>query len=308
MKIKSFKQITCKLVFTGLMLNLMATSLPLHAQQKTEAQLRQRWEEEQRQKAKEFKKTKRLEYVKREIERLKTQLKKMRKARAIVIVLIGGMGATIAVVGAGIFGAAGVAILFSGSVLTIPALIVAGLALTGASFGVHLMGLAGGTAAFMTLFNTVATKKTIKKLEQIETTYPRTLTKKQKLVIKQLKNELKNPITRGIAQAVAEKKALDTIVQSVLDNNPQFKQSLGNKATKRLSKHIRWNWQLANLKNVLSSVKKWHPKYLPLAMKLKIKKSQLKKLHKKYPQLKSQKQPVDDFTNKIKQLRVGLAN
>jgi len=340
MKIKLFKRTTSKLVFTGLMLNLIATSLPLRAisfpeprsaQEAAEQQRElQRWEKEQQ-------KIMQRADIDVKIALLKKHLKQMKKVRILMITAIGTMGVTIGLWGTGLIGsiALGIAATGIGTVpVAVTAIVGGGTALTltisvltistkAVTLAILFAGIASGIgpvialapglfAAVSGLSDISKVKKTVKELEQIERTSPGTLTKEHKTVLEQLKNHFKDPIIRGISQAIEEKKVLDTTVQSVLQNNPQLKLSLGKKASKRLKKHILWNWQLNNYKKALASLaksrlKKFHPKYLPIAIRKKITKAQLKKLYKKHSILKNLQQPIDEFTNKIKRLQVGFA-
>jgi len=385
MKIKLFKRTTSTLIFAGLMLNLIATSLPLHAisfpepgsAQEAAKQQRelQRWEKEQQkilsfpeprsaqEAAEQQRELQRWEKEQQEIMQrtdqraqqradidvkialLKKRLKQMKKVRIAMIATLGTAGATIAIWGAGFFGSVALAVaavsiaapvsipigagtmlvtggggLFiwgsTGSIVTVSLTKAVTLAVifAGVSAGVgSVVALAPGLfAAVSKLFDLDHIRKTVTELEQIELTSPGTLTKEQKKVVAQLKGYLRSPIIGGIAQAIEEKKALNTIVQSVLQNNPQLAQSLGKKASKRLSKHIFWNWQLANYKEALASLaksrlKKFHPKYMPIAIRKKITKAQLQKLYKKHPVLKGLQQPVNEFTNTIKRIRASFA-
>jgi len=343
MKIKLFKRTTCKLVFAGLMLNLIATSLPLHAisfpeprsAQEAAKQQRelQRWEKEQQ---KIMQRTDQRAQQRADIDvkisLLKKRLKQMKKARIAMIAVIGTAGVTIGLWGAGLLGSVALALAATGvpgatvSVIGVTAsgvLYAAGtvtimytteavtlaLIYAGISAGVgSVIALSPGLFAVVSGLSDIdKIKKTVKELKQIEKTSPGTLTEEHKVVIEQLTNSFKNPIIRGISRAIAQTKALDTIVKTVLQNNPQLAQSLGKKAAKRLNKHIFWNWQLANFKDALSSLKKWNPKYMPLAIRKKITKAQLKKLYKKHPGLKNLQQPINDFTDEIKRIRAGFA-
>jgi len=345
MKIKSFKRTTSKLIFAGLMLNLIATSLPLHAivsrpektlfhqpqspqeakvqRKKTEVEIKelQRWVEEQEQAMQRKKeeaiqqKTLQRADINQKITHLKKRLKQMKKVRLAMLATLGTIGLTIGIIGAGVFGSIAVAATATGvGWILLPAIggIYASkaLALTILFGGVGSAIALGGSglfAALSSLWDIGNIKKTVRELKQIELMSPGTLTEQQKRVIVQLTNFFKGPIIRGISQAIAEKKALDSIVKSVLKNNPQLAQSLGKKASKRLSKHIQWNWQLANFKGALRSLKKWNPKYPLIVIREKITKKQLENLHKKHQELKSLQQPVNEFTNDIKQIRAGFA-
>jgi len=237
MKIKLFNRKVSTFVLAGLMLNLVASSIPLHAQQP---------------------KMSRAE-IDKAIKTLQERINKMRRTRREIIIFSVGVGVVVgipATIVAASFGIASLAALASG---------VAAGAAPMLGFMAVMVGVVGGaawlapiiapieTALLHGLFRLEAITKTVWKLERLEKKYPGTLTQQDKTSIKQFKNLLKDPIVLAITKALHLKKVHKEIVSAAIFKNPDLITGIGSrkKAEKVVKKHLNWSWRVKNMKIVL---------------------------------------------------------